>query len=77
VHTIIADKQKRVRIPDAKPGQVFAYEVAGEVVTLRPVKATEQNPIKGRVEKRGNRLVGVTDRPIDMDALKQALAEFP
>jgi hypothetical protein len=30
VHTLIVDSKKRVRLPDAKPNQVFAYEQQGE-----------------------------------------------
>jgi hypothetical protein len=40
--TVKADSAKRVRIPDAKPGQVFAYERTGEgVFTLTAVKKTD------------------------------------
>ncbi len=43
MHTLTADKQKRVRIPDAKPGQVFAYETdqTGTIITLHTVKKVE------------------------------------
>jgi hypothetical protein len=34
VHTVIADRYKRVRLPDAKPKQVFAYAKSGETITL-------------------------------------------
>lgn len=49
---VTADDYKRVRIPDAKPGQVFAYEVAGNVVKLTPIKSDVKDvpvvkPIKG------------------------------
>ena len=30
MHTLKADPKQRVRLPDAKPGQVFAYEKLGE-----------------------------------------------
>ena len=37
--TVTADDRKRVRIPDAKPGQVFSYENnADGSVTLTPIK---------------------------------------
>src|ERR1035437_9400521 len=40
VHTVTTDKYKRVRLPDAKPQQVFAYANAGDgSITLTPVKA--------------------------------------
>jgi len=38
--TLTVDAQKRVRIPDAKPRQVFAYETDIDgTLTLTPVKA--------------------------------------
>ncbi len=43
--TLIVDDQKRVRIPDAKPRQVFAYENHGDgAITLTPVKAAAEEP---------------------------------
>ena len=30
VHTLIVDSKKRVRLPDAEPNQVFAYERRGD-----------------------------------------------
>ncbi len=45
VHTITADKAKRVRIPDAKPGQVFAFTNNGDgSFTLTPVEPTVKEP---------------------------------
>jgi hypothetical protein len=43
MHTVMTDKQQRVRLPDAKPGQVFAYEVdpTGSIITLHQVKKVE------------------------------------
>ena len=41
--TVTADDRKRVRIPDAKPGQVFAYESTEDgSVTLTPVKPQQR-----------------------------------
>ena len=38
--TITVDERKRVRLPDAKPGQVFAYANNGDgSLTLTPVRA--------------------------------------
>jgi hypothetical protein len=45
VHTLKADPKQRVRLPEAKPGQVFAYEKQGEgrfILTL--VVKTEAKP---------------------------------
>ncbi len=45
MHTITADNQKRIRIPDAKPGQVFAYTDNGDgSILLTPVKAEAKEP---------------------------------
>ncbi len=43
MHTVVADKQQRVRLPDAKPGQAFAYELdaTGSIITLRKVNKIE------------------------------------
>jgi len=40
VKTLTVDSSKRIRIPDAKPKQVFAYENHGNgTITLTQVKA--------------------------------------
>lgn len=41
--TLKADDRRRVQIPDAKPGQIFAYELSGNVVKLTPVKPVEED----------------------------------
>ncbi len=51
VKTLIVDAHKRIRIPDAKPRQVFAYENLGNGhVTLTLVDAVEPFP-KGSLRK--------------------------
>lgn len=43
--TLTVDAQKRIRIPDAKPRQVFAYENNGNgMLTLVLVKTKAQEP---------------------------------
>ena len=43
--TLTIDDQKRIRIPDAKPRQVFAYTNNGNgTLTLTLVKAEAQEP---------------------------------
>jgi hypothetical protein len=40
VKTLTADDHKRIRIPDAKPRQVYAYSADSDgTVTLKPIKA--------------------------------------
>jgi hypothetical protein len=48
--TLKADGRGRVQIPDAKPGQIFAYELSGNVVKLKPVEEDVPvvNPVKGK-----------------------------
>lgn len=42
--TLVADEKKRVRIPDAKPRQVFAYENLGNgSFTLTVLKAGKKD----------------------------------
>jgi hypothetical protein len=50
--TLKADNRSRVKLPDVKPGQVFAYETSGNVVKLTPVKPVVEDmpvvkPVKG------------------------------
>lgn len=41
---VTADDYKRVRIPDAKPGQAFEYQISGNgTVKLTPVKPVEED----------------------------------
>ncbi len=52
METVKADNRQRVRIPDIKPGQVFALELIGNVVKLTPVKPVAEDvpvvkPVKG------------------------------
>jgi hypothetical protein len=77
--TVKADSRKRVVLPGAKPGDCFRVQISGtgnefRLTLLEPV---QRRPNKVRLEKRGGYTVGVTARPIDEEALKQALAEFP
>ena len=45
VKTLTVDAHKRIRIPDARPRQVFAYENHGNgTLTLTEVKAHVQEP---------------------------------
>ena len=39
--TVTVDDRKRVRLPSAKPGQVFALESSDGAILLTPVKAIE------------------------------------
>jgi hypothetical protein len=81
VHTITADNKKRVRIPDAEPGQVFVYETTGDgqfkLTLVKPVAPAGEHPAKVTFVKEGDFTVGVLDRPINEEAIKELLADFP
>ena len=52
MHTVTVDSRKRVRLPDSKPGQVFAYETEGEAIHLLPVKTeTKERFPRGSLTK--------------------------
>ena len=76
--TVVADAKKRVVLSVAEPGDRFNVRVGtdGTVVLARIVRAPSR-PARVKVEKRDGFSVGVLDRPIDEEALRQALAEFP
>lgn len=54
VHTLVVDAKKRIRLPDAQPNQVFAYEQKGEglIVLTRLVKQEPEEPFpRGSLKK--------------------------
>jgi hypothetical protein len=44
---------------------------------VKPVEQPDERPNKVRFIKKNGRTVGVTERPINMQALEEALKEFP
>jgi|HubBroStandDraft_6_1064221.scaffolds.fasta_scaffold241955_2 hypothetical protein len=78
--TAKADNRRRVQIPDIKSGTVFSIENdgAGTIVLheLKPVKADKRLPT-ARLKKENGRTVVVPDQPINMDAIKEMISEFP
>ena len=76
--TVIADSKHRVTLRTAKPGDRFDLAIAGDgKFILTKLEPAKPRPARVRIEKRGGHFVGVLDRPIDMQALKEALADFP
>ena len=77
--TVVADNKKRVTLRLAKPGDRFDVQISpgGKFILtkLEPVRTTAS--AKVRIEKRGEYHVGILDRPINEEALKEALADFP
>ena len=53
MQTLTVDADKRIQMPDAKPGEVFTYERAGEVVKLTPVKPVEVETVDSLPDKMG------------------------
>ena len=45
MHTVIVDSKKRIRLPDAEPSQVYAYEPQGEgrFLLTRLIKAEPED----------------------------------
>ena len=56
---VTADDYKRIRIPDAAPGQAFAYELAadGGAIILTPVKKAEPRTVIGHLVRRRGKLM--------------------
>ena len=76
--TVVADSKKRVVLPVAEPGDRFDVRVGNDgTVVLARIERAPSRPAQVRVEKRDGFSVGVLDHPIDDEALRQALAEFP
>src|SRR6266478_2599716 len=76
--TLTADSKRRVIIPSARPGDLFEIQTAGEgKFTLTRLEPIHERPNRGHFEKRGKYSVFVTERPISLDAIKEALADFP
>jgi hypothetical protein len=75
--TVTADNKKRVILPTTKPGERFDVEISENGFVLRRLGASVSHPATVIIEKREGFSVGVLGRPIDEQALKDALAEFP
>jgi hypothetical protein len=76
--TVTADNKRRVVLPSAKPGDLFEVQLSGEGnLTLTKLKPIRSRTTPVRFEKRGKYTVGVSERPISPEAIRQAVAEFP
>jgi len=76
--TVVADSKRRVVLPVAQPGDRFDLRVAEDgTVVLAKLGRVPSQPAQVRVEQRNGFSVGVSDQPINDDALREALAEFP
>jgi len=77
--TVVTDNKKRVTLRLAQPGDRFDVQVVsdGNYILSKLVPVRPRGTAKVRIEKRGQYHVGVLDHPIDPEALKAAVAEFP
>ena len=76
--TVVADNKKRVTLRHASPGDRFdVHFLEDGKVLLTKLEPAQPKPAKVRFEKCGAFTVGVLDRPIKMEALRQLLEEFP
>lgn len=77
--TVVADSKKRVTIRLAKPGERFEVQTAGEgkflLTRLEPIQGAPAAKVK--IVRRGKYSVGVLDLPINEQALREALSDFP
>ena len=76
--TTKADSRKRVVLPQAKPGHVYAVEDnANGSFTLTEVKPPQPKTPKCRLVKENGYTVVVPSQPINEQAIKELLADFP
>lgn len=76
--TTKVDNRKRVIVPQAKVGQVYAVgENADGSFTLTVVKPMDPANLKCRLAKEDGFTVVVPGQPINEQAIKELLADFP
>jgi phage FluMu protein gp41 len=76
--TVVTDYKKRVTLRLAKPGDRFDVQMPSDgiciLTNLKPIRAPDTTKV--RIEKRGKYCVGILNRPISEESLKEAMAEF-
>ena len=76
--TTKADNRKRVLVPQAKPGQVYAVQENSDgSLTLTVVETGQPVHPNCRVAKEDGFTVVVPGQPINEPAIKELLADFP
>ncbi len=76
--TTKVDKRKRVLVPHAKPGQVYAVESRADgSFTLTAVQTSKAPAPKCRLTKEDGFTVVLPSQPINEQAVKKLLADFP
>jgi hypothetical protein len=75
---LTVDEHQRVQLPDVEPKTQLIYEKdANGVIHLKKLGAEEHPPAKVRFVQENGYMVGTTDQPISLEAIKEALSEFP
>lgn len=70
------DDYQRVRLPDVQPRTKFAYEKDAQGrITLTRMEPAHARTANVRFLKRNGRTFAVTDRPISLQAIKEASAD--
>ena len=76
--TAIADSKHRVTLRQARHGDRFDVEILEEgKYVLTRLESTKPRPSRVRFEKRDGYTVGVSDQPVNEQAIRDALDEFP
>lgn len=75
--TLTVDAQKKIQLPDAKPGEVFSYEISEDGIRLKLIpQAAQPRVVVGKLSKKGDALV--LEAPgiqVDGDAIAEAVRE--
>ena len=81
MNAVKVDEAHRIQIAVLAPGDLYEPEIVSpDEITLRRVSessGTASRRAKVRFEKRGGYTVGVSDQPVSLAAIKEALADFP
>ena len=80
MNAVKVDEAHRIQIAALAPGDLYEPEIVSpDEIKLRRVSSSNgaSRPANVRFEKRNGRTVGITDQPISLTAIKEALAEFP
>jgi hypothetical protein len=75
--TVIADNKKRVVLAQAKPGDRFDVQPSTNGYVLQKLEPVESKPARVRFVKRDGYTVAIADQPINEQALREALLDFP
>ncbi len=81
MNAIKVDDAHRIHLAILAPGDLYEPEIVSrDEITLRRISPSSEiasRPAKVTFEKRGGYTVGVSDQPVSLAAIKEALAEFP